>query len=101
MGSAFFKIFGNELGFVTSEDLKVKGTKTFLDILIELAEGKTMDFSKSMILLDTSLIMPTMVGLPMNLTINATASVNVKVGGKLDIRTLPKNVNIDGHIKPR
>ena len=42
-------------------------------------------------------------GLPMNLTVNGTASVSVDVDGNVDLRNVaasPRSFDISGHIKP-
>lgn len=50
--------------------------------------------------LDGSYIVPTMSGFPLNLKINGTATVDLKVKGKMDLRKFPA-VDIKGLIQPR
>lgn len=54
--------------------------------------------------LDSSLTVPTAAGLPLTLSVNGTAVVDVKASGKMDLRKVsksPRSVHIDGEIRPR
>ena len=54
--------------------------------------------------LDSSLTVPTAIGLPLTLSVNGTAVVDVKASGKMDLRKVsksPRSVHIDGEIRPR
>lgn len=54
--------------------------------------------------IDSSLTVPTAVGLPLTLSVNGTAVVDVKATGKMDLRKVsktPRSVYIDGEIRPR
>lgn len=46
--------------------------------------------------------MPSMVGLPLNLKVTGTSSVDVSIGGQLDIaQVLLEGFNIQGHLRPK
>ena len=63
-----------------------------------------MDYTKSYMFLDSELTVPTAVGMPLKLAIDGTATVNVKLNGKMDVRQMfsnPSTVDINGSIKPR
>jgi hypothetical protein len=105
MTSMYVKMFGNDMGFaeLDSDDWAKLQDFNLLDFLIKLAEPKKIDITRNYQFLDSSLIVPTCVGLPMNLTVNGTASVSLDVDGNIDLRNFaasPRNLDIKGHIKP-
>ena len=102
----YLKIFGNELRYwdlsnfheVQGEDLNV------LDLLIKLAQEHEVEWSRSAMFLDSEITIPTGLGLPLKLTVNGTATVDVKLGGKMDLRQIasyPNSIDINGYVKPR
>ena len=101
------KIFGNELGYYDVHDFDLKNQKdsfNFLELLIKLATDHKVDFSKSATFLDTSVSIPTMVGLPLKLSVQGTASVDVHIAGHADLRKVaarPRSLDIKGYVKPR
>ncbi|CAH1772638.1 unnamed protein product [Owenia fusiformis] len=100
--SAYMRLFGNEIRYA-SLDSSAKGKFNPLDFLINLASDNTYEFTKSMMFLDSTHCIPTVTGLPLKMAINGTATVNLKVGGKVDIRqlfTFPPKFDIDGFVKP-
>jgi hypothetical protein len=47
---------------------------------------------------------PTLCGLPLTLTVNGTAVMDLQASGKMDLRKVsqdPRSIFIDGQIKPR
>jgi hypothetical protein len=103
--SMYTKVFGNEIMFqeLTSDDWAQLQDFNILNFLIRLAEPKKVDVTKNYQFLDSSLIVPTCVGLPLNLTVNGSASVSLDVDGNIDLRNFaasPRNLDINGHIKP-
>jgi hypothetical protein len=101
----YMKMFGNELRYwdltevtdVEKEDFNV------LDLLIKLAQENEVEWSRSAMFLDSELSIPTAIGMPLKLSINGSATVDVKVGGKMDIRQLavyPNSMDINGYVKP-
>ena len=50
--------------------------------------------------MDSTYIVPTSSGFPLNLTVNGTATVDLKMKGKMDLRH-PPTLNIAGRIQPR
>ena len=72
--------------------------------MIELAKEHEIDATKSIQFLDSSLVVPTVVGLPLKLSVDGTAVMDVKIRGKLDLRNIgaaPRSLDIDGSIRPR
>ncbi|XP_014673849.1 PREDICTED: uncharacterized protein LOC106814086 [Priapulus caudatus] len=106
-GNAYVKIFGNELRYWDfhgmEELLTMKDTLNYMDLILELSKEQNFELTKSGIFLDTSLIVPTLTGLPMNLSVNGSLSMNIKVNGKMDIRQIvasPRSCDVHGEIKP-
>ncbi|CAH1773813.1 unnamed protein product [Owenia fusiformis] len=102
--SMFMRIFGNEMAFMDMTNYKgAMGDFNFLDILIKLAENHKVDFTKSVVFMDVHYKIPTIIGMPLGLDINGTATVDMKIGGKMDLRQLgssPRSVDIDGYMQP-
>ncbi len=75
----------------------------YLQWLIELAKNHEFDYTKSTKFIDTTISLPTAVGLPLKLSLDGTAVMDIKVNGKLDIRNMaaaPRSMDIDGSVKP-
>jgi len=103
-GSMAFKIFGQEVGFfeLFGNSKSAEGIN-FLDVLIKLANHQEMEWSKNFMFLDTTVIIPTITGLPLELSVNGTASLALKAKGKMDIRRMvswPTTFDIDGSLQP-
>lgn len=100
------RIFGNDvslLQFRGIEQLLHRSTTGFniLQELIQLTQ-KNNEYTKSITFIDSSFILPTSVGLPLNLTINGTATVNLRVGGKLDLSQIrSKTLQFKADVQPR
>ena len=81
----------------------IKEKFNYLQWLIELAKNHEFDYTKSTKFIDTTISLPTAVGLPLKLSLDGTAVMDIKVNGKLDIRNLataPRSMDIDGSVKP-
>ena len=99
------KLFGNLMryGVVNSDDLKA-GMPNYLDLLIWLANDKSINLHKNIKFLDASFAIPTAIGMPLRMRVEGTASVQVQISGKADLRqimTKPHSIDINGAIKPR
>lgn len=101
------KLFGNLMryGVVNGDDLgAMKSKLNYLDFLIWLANEKSIDFRKNIKFLDTSFTIPTAIGMPMRMRVEGTASIQLHIDGKADLRqimTNPRSIDINGAIKPR
>ena len=96
-------MFGNEISFDDFQEFEASDILSKFDFsgfLEKLARRHTIDYTNSGMLFDASLVVPTVAGLPLRLRADAAAVVNMKVTGKMDIRSL-QAVDIDGTIKPR
>ncbi|XP_071116773.1 uncharacterized protein [Haliotis cracherodii] len=105
-GDLYMRIFGNEMyydHFKGVDPLASIKNFNFLDFLIKMSKKQDYSFTQSMMILDSSMIIPTSSGLPLNLTVNGTATIDLQASGQVDLRkmtTSPSSLLIDGHIKP-
>ena len=88
--SAYLRVFGNELRYWDD-----KALKEFHTSLKRLMDLQTVSFSKTMVLLDSRMIIPTCVGLPLNLTMSSTGSIS------LDAKASFEKSNLALHFTPR
>ena len=99
----YMRVFGNELRYMNIHGLDslLSGSNfNVLEMLIQLSKNNDYTFTHSTMFLDSSMIIPTGSGFPMNLTVNGTATVDLKLKGKMDLRS-PPAVDIEGLIQPR
>ena len=104
--AASLKIFGNELHYWDLSDFTNVDKEDFniLDLLIKLAQEHEVEWSRSAMFLDSEISIPTALGMPLKLSVNGSATVDIKVGGKFDVRQLavyPNSMDINGYVKPR
>jgi len=105
-GHMYFKMFGSELGYADFDlatlMAKREGINT-LELLRAIAKNHETEYTHNFQLMDLTYTIPTVVGLPLKLDLNAHGSFHLKVGGKLDLVKFmkpPRSMDIDGHIKP-
>jgi len=105
-GLMYLKMFGSELGyqnFDLESILRKKDNINVLELLKAIAKNHEQEYTQNFQLMDLSYTVPTILGLPLKLDLNAHGTMHLKVGGKLDIVKLmqpPRNLDIDGYIKP-
>jgi hypothetical protein len=106
-GSMYMRIFGNELQYINSDDIKtLLDGKNFniLDFIINLSKEQDYSFTQSFMFLDTSVVIPTISGFPLNISVDGSATIDLQASGKMDLRQFssnPRSVSINGKIKPR
>lgn len=99
-------MFGNEIRYGDLHNFDFSGMQdklNYLEWLIELATDHEFEVTKSVMFLDVSHVIPTAAGMPLRLEADGSASINVAVQGKMDIRrmfTSPSNFDISGSVKP-
>jgi len=98
-GDVYLRIFGNEVHAKSFKGLDFSSRQSPLAMLLQAARQKDIDFTKSIVFIDASYIVPTMIGLPLNLTVNATSTVKFQMGGKFNVNAL-SDLEVAGHIKP-
>ncbi|XP_046557707.1 uncharacterized protein LOC124266910 isoform X2 [Haliotis rubra] len=102
----YMKIFGNEMYYGHYKGVDpIASVKNFnlLDFLIKMSKKQDYSFTQSMMILDSSMIIPTSSGLPLTLNVNGTASIDLQASGQVDLRnilTSPRSLLIDGIMKP-
>ncbi|XP_057263855.1 uncharacterized protein LOC130598454 [Pezoporus wallicus] len=96
------KIFGNELSFWNCEDLRKKRKHYSLNLAalaVKLLKGQEVQFNKRMSLATEELQFPAISGFPVQLAVNASAAVNIKIKGNADFKQ-QSNFFLSGYIKP-
>ena len=101
------RIFGNEMSYTHFKgiDSFTDGKKfNLLETLIRMSKEHDYSITQSIMFLDSTMIIPTSSGLPLNLTVNGTATVDLKAVGKMDLRKVsksPRSLLVEGTIQPR
>ncbi|XP_046338509.2 uncharacterized protein LOC124119888 [Haliotis rufescens] len=105
-GDIYMKFFGNEMyygHFKGVDPIASVKNFNFLDLLIKMSKKHDYSFTQSMMILDSSMIIPTSSGLPLNLNVNGTGTIDLQASGEVDLRNMmasPRSLLIDGIIKP-
>ena len=97
------RIFGNEMhteNFKANDISKMDVRESPLNMLLRAIQQKEIDFTKSLSFLNVRYVVPTLLGFPLTLTVNGTATVQLKMAGQIVAPTF-SSVDIMGHFKPR
>lgn len=106
-GSYYVRVFGNEIkydDFVGFEMEGINAKLNYLQWLIELAKEHNIDYTKSLLFLESELKVPTVAGMPLVLSVDGSATMDLKIKGKLDLTSLlssPSEIDILGTVRPR
>ena len=106
-GEIYLRVFGNELMYTRLaglDDITNGKSINIMDIVNALANRKDYTFTQNFMFMDSSMIIPTIAGLPLNLTIEGSATIDLTASGKFDIRRLTTktpSLSIEGSLKPR
>lgn len=104
--SYYLRVFGNEIksGDIYNLNIdEIKSKFNVLDLLVQLAQDRSVDFTRNFAFLDTDVAIPTGVGMPLRLGVEATATVALNARGKIDVRKMlssPSTFDISGSIRP-
>ncbi|XP_033108621.1 uncharacterized protein LOC117110129 [Anneissia japonica] len=114
--SIYLRAFENELGFTTVEEmlsmiprLNVTNIKkvnmqmvvdVMKDISKKLADGVEINMTKSMILVQRDWVVPTSMGIPMNVSLNGTTSMAVRSLFRMKVDDIKKPMFIEGKFAP-
>lgn len=102
-GTIYAKIFGNELNyfhFNNLQDFSNTGD-IFQDMIYKLFQGRDIDFVKSFSVFDASYSIPTIIGFPLKISLNATGTFGLKIGGKVEVDNFRDlKMNVSGHLVP-
>ena len=101
--SYYVKMFGNQMHydhFYGWESVSKKAnTPGLMEMISEMARKGKVNYTKSKKLIDTTITVPTVSGLPLNLKINSTATIGMEVDGTFNVKGL-SNIDINGHVHP-
>ena len=108
-GFLSLKLFGNELDLFTLKDLKWLQEDDIplvdiIDFIRRLSKGINETYTKSMVFMEETYVIPTCLGIPLNVSINGTSVGSVHVHGKADLLNMfwgKKRAVLKGTIKPR
>ena len=97
--------FGKDVKFSAFSGIPQSLTNLFrnpLSILGSTFGNTDVNFEKSSMFLDGSIIIPTVSGLPMNMTARGSSSVQMKSSTKLNLSEFPskRKASIDAEISP-
>ncbi|XP_070563313.1 apolipoprotein B-100-like [Ptychodera flava] len=106
--SGYLKLLGNELAFGDLEDLRrlipnitVNDLPSLSTIMKKMAEGIDYNITRSFIFLEANHVIPTGMGLPLNISVNGSTVVALRVAAKFDMRKyLQQDVVAAGLIAP-
>ena len=100
-------MFGNEIRFDDFQEFVMGDVFSKFDyaqVLQKLARQHNIDLITSGVLFDTSMIVPTVAGLPLRVRADGTTVVSMKAQGKVDLTKLfnsPPAIDIEGTVRPR
>lgn len=98
-GTMYARIFGNELyltqfnslsKFVDQKVPEKSSLKYLTDSLSSLFTNKKVDYTKSFRFLNSKYMMPTILGLPLRLEVNGTASLGIELSTDVDLTNVFK-----------
>ncbi|KAI8509667.1 hypothetical protein Bbelb_120950, partial [Branchiostoma belcheri] len=105
-GSYYVRMYGDEMLYGDFKGLDIRAQQqgwNVMEIMMKLARQQDYEITKSTMFLDSTHTVPTSTGLPLRLAINGTATTNVKVSGKMDVRNMgfsPRSMHIEGQVMP-
>ena len=103
-----FKLFGMELDMFTLKEMSWFNEDIPLfevfDTLRKMSRGLNKTFTKSALFLEYNHVIPTCLGIPLNISVNGSSVMSLHVEGKADLLGLfwkGKQVVVNGKIRPR
>ncbi|KAG7456895.1 hypothetical protein MATL_G00240760 [Megalops atlanticus] len=96
------KLFGNELAFVTCDDVSAQMRQLSLSlagVAVRLLKGQEVQFNRRAVLATEELVLPSLSGLPIKLALNMSSSLSVRVKGSVNFINW-SHFSIGGYIKP-
>ncbi|XP_053394173.1 apolipophorins-like [Mercenaria mercenaria] len=106
-GAMYMRMFGSEVSYTMfganngNSDDKFAGSLLF-DFLQKLRNNEKQELSltRNVMLLDSTYTLPTIVGLPLRLAVNGSATVALNVGGQVNLKNPRQSVVIEGNFEP-
>nr|XP_030739666.1 uncharacterized protein LOC115867587 [Globicephala melas] len=96
------KVFGHELSFVNCGAMGSHVTRQSLnlaELAVKLLKGQEVQVNRRLNLAMEELTFPTMSGLLAQLTLNASAAINIQVGGTANFQQR-SDFSVNGYVKP-
>jgi len=104
--SIYSRIFGNEIMYKNFEIYNHGSVPTMFDeggtnwfdithLFDNLSVGKSMEYTKSNVLADSSYTVATSAGIPLTLGVQSAATVSMKANGKVDLSNFWENKEVD------
>jgi len=104
--SLYTRVFGNDLHYTQLHGLQdmvdiVSGATSF-NLINRIMQERDIDFTKSLVLIDGSYMIPTSAGFPIILALNGSATVGVKLRGYVNMKDLftLNSIDIEGSVTP-
>ncbi|XP_068943844.1 uncharacterized protein [Petaurus breviceps papuanus] len=96
------KIFGNELSFVDCGAVRSHMKRYSLnlaEVTVKLLKGQEVQINRRLSLATEELSFPTVSGCPVQLSLNASAAINIRIRGTMDFKQF-SDFSLEGYIKP-
>ncbi|XP_065125287.1 uncharacterized protein [Paramisgurnus dabryanus] len=96
------KMFGSDLSFLTCDDLHALRRKLSLStaaVLVKLLKGQEVKISNRPIVMAEELVLPSLSGLPMKLSINMSTAFSLRLKGTANYKTW-SHFSMAGYVKP-
>ncbi|XP_039517178.1 uncharacterized protein LOC120471430 [Pimephales promelas] len=96
------KMFGNDLTFMTCDDLQAYQRKLSLStagVVVKLLKGQEVKISQRPIVLSEELVLPSLSGLPMRLSINMSTLLSLRLKGTANYKNW-SHFSLAGYVKP-
>ncbi|XP_051722649.1 uncharacterized protein LOC127497907 isoform X1 [Ctenopharyngodon idella] len=96
------KMFGNDLTFMTCDDLQAYQRKLSLStagVVVKLLKGQEIKISQRPIVLSEELVLPSLSGLPMRLSINMSTLFSLRLKGIANYKNW-SHFSLAGYVKP-
>lgn len=101
------KVMGQEIRVMSYDDLFYMidqiDNSNVIQMMTDIAKGGHKTFSKSMLFLEMTHIVPTAVGMPLKLRLTGSTVTTIEMDGKFDIRNMfwgPGSIIVKGYVKP-
>jgi len=103
----FIKVMGQEVRVISYDDLfwliDEIDNMNVIQLLTDVARGGHKTFTKSLMFLEMSHVVPTGMGLPLKMELTGSSVASIELDGKFDIRNMfwgPGSIHIKGSVKP-
>ncbi|XP_051828645.1 uncharacterized protein LOC127545411 [Antechinus flavipes] len=96
------KIFGNELGFVDCGAMRSHMKRYSLnlaELTVKLLKGQEVQINRRLSLATEEFSFPVLSGFPVQLALNASAAINIRIRGTVDFKQF-SDFSLEGYIKP-